>query len=105
MRLVVLLDHREYLFSLAIAISTVNSWTLSCITDPLQDGRLSCICSSYDEDSELDVWKAGLFSIHWIGIRWRDGARARDGLIGTHWIGIRWTDGTRARVGLPVISR
>ncbi len=86
------------MFSLPVAISTVNSWTLSRITDPLQDGRLSRICSSYDEDSELDIWKAALFSIHWIGIRWRDGARAREGLIGTHWIGIRWIDG--ARVGL-----
>ena len=84
-----------YSFSLAIAISTVYNWTLSCITDPLQDGRLSRICSSYDEDSELDIWKAALFSIHWIGIRWRDGARAREGLIGTHWIGIRWIDGAR----------
>ncbi len=56
-----------YPFSLAIAISTVYNWTLSCITDPLQDGRLSRICSSYDEDSESDVWnlRAGLIGTHW----------------------------------------
>src|SRR6266404_4690272 len=101
MRLVVLLDHGTYLFSLAIAILTVNSWTLSCITDPLQDGRLSRICSSYNEDSELDIWnRAGLIGTHWIGIRRRDGARAREGLVGTHWIGIHWSDRARARDGL-----
>ena len=70
-----------YLLSLALAISTVNSWTLCCIADPLQDSCFSCICSSYDEDPELDL--AELFGIHW-----SDGARvrARAGLFGTHWI-------------------
>ena len=56
----------RYLLHLAIAILTVNSWAVCRITDPLQDGGLSCIRSSYDEDSESDFWTsmAGLFGSH-----------------------------------------
>jgi len=73
-----------YLLPLAIAISTVNSWTLCRVTDPLQDGRLSCICSSYDENSELDLWNstAGLFGC-WMDAR----ATARAGQFVTHLFG------------------
>src|SRR6267378_3208245 len=55
-----------YLLPLAVAIS-VNSWTLRCIADALQDGGFSRICSTYDENSELDLWKLrlGLLRIHW----------------------------------------
>jgi len=100
-----------YLFP-ATVVLTVNGRAVCCVTNPLQDCCFSRICSSYDEDSELDVWnRVGLFRIHWIDIRWRDGARAslREGVIGTHcWtdgaregvIGIRWRDGTRSTAGL-----
>ena len=57
-----------YLFPLATAVSTVNGWAVCRVTNPLQDCRFSRICSSYDEDSELDLWnRAGLlFGIHWL---------------------------------------
>ena len=88
-----------YLLLLTAAI-LVYSWTFCRVTNPLQNGCFSRICSSYDEDSELDIWnRAGLFRIRWIGIRWRDWGTAREGLIGTHWIGIRWTDGARGLIG------
>src|SRR5882762_576293 len=114
-----------YLLPRAVVIS-VNSWTLCCIADPLQDGSFSCVCSSYNEYSELDLWKlrslreglfgirarararAGLFGIHWFGIRarervllgihwigsidWSDGASGTEGQIITHWFGIDWSD-------------
>ena len=41
----------------------VYSGALRCLTDSLQNRRLSCVCSSYNKDSELDVWNVtrGLF--------------------------------------------
>ncbi len=62
----------------AVAIS-VNDWALCCITDPLQDGCFTRICSSYDEDSEFDLLnsRAGLIGIHWFGMCWSDGVRSR----------------------------
>ena len=58
-----------HLLLLAVAIS-VNNWAVCCVTNPLQDGCFSRICSSYDEDSELDLWdvRAGLCGTHWFGI-------------------------------------
>src|SRR6266404_1923029 len=54
-----------YLFPLATADSTVNGWAVCRVTNPLQDCCFPRICSSYDEDSEYDVWnRAGLFRIH-----------------------------------------
>src|SRR6266404_1836592 len=61
-----------YLFPLSTAVSTVNGWAVCRVTNPLQDCCFSRICSSYDEDSELDVWNgAGLFRIHCFCIDWR----------------------------------
>jgi len=61
-----------YLFPLASAVSTVNGWAVCRVTNPLQDCGFSRICSSYDEDSEFDVWnRAGLFRIHCFRIDWR----------------------------------
>jgi len=58
-----------YLLALA-GVFSVYSWTVCRITDPLQDGCFSRICSSYNEDSESDFWnRAGLFGIHWFGMR------------------------------------
>ena len=34
-----------------------NKWTVRSIADPLQDGGLASICTSYNEDSELDNLK------------------------------------------------
>jgi hypothetical protein len=47
--------------------SSVNNGTLRCFTDSLQDRCLSCVCPSYNEDSERDVWNSsfGLLSVHW----------------------------------------
>src|SRR6266404_7483060 len=68
-----------YLFPLATAVSTVNGWAVGCVTNPLQDCCFSCICSSYDEDSELDRWNmAGLFRIHCFRIDWRASDRVRN---------------------------
>ncbi|SRR6266404_5611989 len=69
-----------YLLPLAVAIS-VNSWTLRCIADALQDGGFSRVCSTYDENSELELWKlrVGLLCIHWSRgwSGWKDGVRNR----------------------------
>src|SRR6266404_3690623 len=61
-----------YLFPLTTAVSTVNGWAVCRVTNPLQDCCFSRICSSYDEDSEFDVWnRVGLFRIHCFRIDWR----------------------------------
>ncbi len=50
-----------YLFP-ATAVLTVNGRAVCCVTNPLQDCRFSRICSSYDEDSDCDLWnRSGLF--------------------------------------------
>ena len=36
--------------------SPVNNWTLSSVTYSLQDGCLASICTSYNEDSERNLW-------------------------------------------------
>src|SRR6266404_4225828 len=42
-----------------------SGWAVCRVTDTLQDCCFSRICSSYDEDSEIDLWnRAGLFRIH-----------------------------------------
>src|SRR6266404_1363361 len=61
-----------YLFPRATAVSAVNGWAVCRVTNPLQDCCFSRICSSYDEDSECDVWnRAELFRIHCFRIDWR----------------------------------
>ena len=35
----------------------VNGWTLRSVAYSLQDGCLASICTSYNEDSELDIWE------------------------------------------------
>src|SRR6266404_666214 len=68
-----------YLFPLATAVSTVNSWAVRRVTNPLQDCCFSRICSSYDEDSESDVWnRAGLFRIHCFRIDRLESDRVRN---------------------------
>ncbi len=62
-----------YLLPPFAAIS-VNGWTLGRITDFLQDSGFSRICSSYDEDSELELWNSR------VGLL----AGLMAGLIGTH---------------------
>jgi len=37
----------------------VDLWTLCCVADSLQYGRLPRICSSNNEHSELEMWEAG----------------------------------------------
>ena len=37
----------------------IDLWTLCCVADSLQYGRLPRICSSNDEHSELEMWEAG----------------------------------------------
>jgi hypothetical protein len=36
-------------------VNPVNLWTLRGVNDSLQDRRFPCICSSNDEDSELEL--------------------------------------------------
>ena len=69
-----------YLLPTAAGMSTVNSWILYRVANLLQDSGFSGIRSSYDEDSELNLWipraterasaRAGLFG-HWFGTQWR----------------------------------
>jgi hypothetical protein len=33
----------------------VDLWTLGCIANSLQNRGLACVCSSNNEDSELDI--------------------------------------------------
>ena len=35
----------------------MNHWAVRSVAHPLQDGGLASICTSYNEDSELDLWK------------------------------------------------
>jgi hypothetical protein len=49
------LETRSYLFSNSLWINAVNLGTLGGIADSLENRCLPCICSSNNEDSELDV--------------------------------------------------
>ena len=60
MRSKVLLGTRTYPIARSLSIALVDLWTLCCIANPLQDGCLSCIRSSDNEHSELDVWDWGV---------------------------------------------
>src|ERR1700761_7126432 len=46
-----------YLFSV-VALSLVNKWTVRSVAHSLQDRGLAGICTSYNEDSELDLWQS-----------------------------------------------
>jgi hypothetical protein len=35
----------------------VNGWTVRSVAHSLQDGGLASVCTSYNEDSELDLWE------------------------------------------------
>ena len=50
-----------------LLISPVNNGAFRCFTDSLQDRCLSCVCPSYDQNSELDLRNstAGLLVLHW----------------------------------------
>jgi hypothetical protein len=49
------------------AFFPVNNRALRRVTDSLQDGCFSCVCPSYDKDSEREFWNSstGLFCVHW----------------------------------------
>ena len=49
------LGQRTYPLAMSKLITPVNFWTLRGVTHPLQDGGLSGIRSSNNEDSELDI--------------------------------------------------
>jgi hypothetical protein len=46
---------RTYPFALSPWTKPVNLWTLGGITNSLQNRGLSCVCSSNNEHSELDI--------------------------------------------------
>src|SRR6266404_5147641 len=75
-----------YLFHLVIAVLTVNGWAVCRVTNPLQDCCFSRICSSYDEDSEFDLWnRVGQFRIHCFRIDWRATESGIDLNVNAHW--------------------
>jgi hypothetical protein len=49
------LGRRTYLFAISGFTKPVYLWTLRGVTYSLEDGGLPGICSSDDEDPELDV--------------------------------------------------
>jgi len=50
------LGRRAYLLAISgFMIKPVDLWTLRGVTYSLENGGLPCICSSNDEDPELDV--------------------------------------------------
>jgi hypothetical protein len=54
-KLAVRLGTGTHLLAMALLIMPVDLWTLCGVTNPLQDGRLSGVCPSKNEDSELDI--------------------------------------------------
>ena len=46
---------RTYLRAVSQLIKPVDLGTLHGVTDSLQNGRFSCICSSDNQNSELDI--------------------------------------------------
>ena len=54
-------------WSTCLLISPVSNGALRCFTDSLQDRCLSCVCPSYNQNSELDLWNSttGLLAVHW----------------------------------------
>jgi hypothetical protein len=55
MRLEVLPGKRTYPLAFSLWTQPVDLWTLCGVTDSLQDGRLAGICSSNNEDPELNL--------------------------------------------------
>jgi hypothetical protein len=55
MRLNVPLGTRTYPLAISPGDKPVDHWTLTGVTNSLQDGGLSGVCSSNNEDSELDI--------------------------------------------------
>jgi hypothetical protein len=51
----VALGMRAYHLATSLLISLIDLWTLCSVTDSLQDGGLSGVCSSNNEHSELDI--------------------------------------------------
>ena len=49
---------------LVAACATINSRTVRSVAHPLQDGGLASICTSYKEDSELDLCGNGVIVSH-----------------------------------------
>jgi hypothetical protein len=45
---------RTYLRALSLLVKPVDLGTLGGVADSLQDGSLSCICSSDNQNAELD---------------------------------------------------
>jgi hypothetical protein len=68
----VLQGTRTCLLASSPRINAVDHWTLGGIADPLKNRCLPRICSSNNEDSELDVhWESGevLLCIHRVEVR------------------------------------
>ena len=58
---------RTYTLALSLWTEPVDLWTLGGIANSLQNRGLACVCSSNNEDSELDIfWDCGekLLCIH-----------------------------------------
>ena len=55
MRLNILLGIRTYPLATSPLITPVDLWTLRGVTNSLQDGGFARVCSSNNEDSELDI--------------------------------------------------
>ena len=54
-------------------VSPVDGGTLCSFTDPLQDRSLSCVCSSYNKYSELDIWESTTGLLGLLGVHRSDG--------------------------------
>ena len=55
MRLNILLGTRTYPLATSPLVTPIDLWTIRGVTDSLQDGGLAGVCSSNNEDSELDI--------------------------------------------------
>ena len=72
------LETRTYQLSSSPWTKPVDLWTLRGVTDSLQDGRFSCVCSSNNEDSERDNRDSGeiLLCVHITDVLWEGGLQA-----------------------------